>query len=199
MAGTKTVWWVKFLSHLVQGAVLMLMVLLWPGAPLACAVLSGRTRFLRRYASSLQKSAHSIRALWRADVIARNLERVLVQRVHWPLDRMFREMFAWSTSSFLFQPAASVNRSQTARAAHEVQGDCSHCGQCCLDKSCVFLEWTDEGLSRCSIHNNWFWKLTSCGSYPIDAQSIVTYNCPSFKAIPIRVEHASVCDAAGQR
>jgi hypothetical protein len=71
--------------------------------------------------------------------------------------------------------------------AASIEGSCTHCGRCCVNRSCVFLDWRADGSSHCSIYNNWFWKLTSCGSYPVDAQSIETYGCPSFKAIPIRV------------
>ena len=71
--------------------------------------------------------------------------------------------------------------------AETIEGDCTHCGLCCVDRSCVFLEWTDNGQSRCSVYGNWFWKLTSCGDYPIDRESIAAYACPSFKAIPIKV------------
>ena len=70
---------------------------------------------------------------------------------------------------------------------HRIEGACTHCGRCCLNSDCVFLSWTADGSSNCSIHNNWFWKLTSCGSYPVNAQSIAVYDCPSFKAIPIRL------------
>ncbi len=156
MAGSES-WWVKFFSQVVQALCLALMALLLPAAPVACAALSGRVSFLRRYGGTVKRSAKSICALWRADVIARNLERLLGQ--------------------LMFQGPVSSS----------VQGDCTHCGQCCLDRSCVFLEWTEAGKSSCSIHSNWFWKLTSCGTYPIDAQSIAIYECPSFKAIPIRV------------
>lgn len=68
-----------------------------------------------------------------------------------------------------------------------IQGSCTHCGRCCVDRACVFLQWTDEGHSRCSIYNNWFWKMTTCGSYPVDAHSIDVYGCPSFKAVPIKI------------
>ena len=150
--------WVKPFSRLVQAFILTLMVLLLPASPIACAALSGSLRFLRFYGDSVRRSVKTLRALYRADVIARNLERLLGQ--------------------FFAAPAANE---------FCVEGDCTHCGQCCLDRSCVFLTWTHSGLSRCSIHNTWFWKLTSCGNYPIDAQSIETYSCPSFRAIPIRV------------
>jgi hypothetical protein len=158
LAGSEFTWWIKLFSHLVQAFFLALIAVLLPAAPLACAVLSGRASFLRKYLDTTKRSAKSLRALYRADVIARNLERLLGQFL------------------MLQAPASAA-----------VQGDCTHCGQCCLDRSCVFLDWADDGLSRCSIHNNWFWKLTSCGAYPIDAQSIAIYDCPSFKAVPIRV------------
>jgi hypothetical protein len=67
-----------------------------------------------------------------------------------------------------------------------IEGACTHCGRCCVDKSCVFLQWDVQGHSRCAIYNNWFWKLTSCGGYPVDAHSIQVYGCPSFKAVPLR-------------
>jgi hypothetical protein len=76
---------------------------------------------------------------------------------------------------------------QAARPAQAIAGNCTHCGRCCVDSTCVFLSWTGDGQSRCSIHNKWFWKMTSCGIYPVDAHSIDTYACPSFKAIPIAV------------
>lgn len=158
LAGSESTWWIKLFSHLVQAFCLTLIALLLPAAPIACAALSGRSHYFRQYRATVRRSAKSVRALYRADVIARNLERLLQQFL------------------MLQAPASTA-----------VQGDCTHCGQCCLDRSCVFLDWTDDGLSRCSIHNNWFWKLTSCGTYPIDAQSIAVYDCPSFKAIPIRV------------
>jgi hypothetical protein len=71
--------------------------------------------------------------------------------------------------------------------AETIEGDCTHCGLCCVDRSCVFLEWADNGQSRCAVYGNWFWNLTSCGDYPIDRESIAVYACPSFKAIPIKL------------
>jgi hypothetical protein len=68
-----------------------------------------------------------------------------------------------------------------------IEGACTHCGRCCVNRSCVFLRWNASGQSQCSIYNNWFWKLTSCGSYPVDGHSIEVYQCPSFKAVPVRL------------
>jgi TPP-dependent indolepyruvate ferredoxin oxidoreductase alpha subunit len=69
-----------------------------------------------------------------------------------------------------------------------IEGFCTHCGLCCIDRSCVFLNIDEANNSSCTIYNNWFWKLTSCASYPIDSQSIDVYGCPSFNAIPIKLE-----------
>jgi hypothetical protein len=79
-----------------------------------------------------------------------------------------------------------------ARAPGSIQGRCTHCGRCCIQRSCVFLRWDDAGRSSCSIYNNWFWKLTSCGSYPVDALSIEVYQCPSFSAIPIKLVRQTI-------
>ena len=170
MVKTTSTGWITFLSCAFQAVLLATMALLLPLAPFACAVLSGQMRFLWRYAKTIEQSANSLRALYRADVIARNFERAFIERL---LPAQVRQH----------------------RALHDgVQGDCTHCGQCCLDRHCVFLDWTAAGLSRCSIYNNRFWKLTSCGKYPIDSRSIAVYDCPSFKAIPVRVMR-SVQDA----
>lgn len=68
-----------------------------------------------------------------------------------------------------------------------IQGSCTHCGRCCVDRKCVFLSWTPDGQSHCGIYKNWFWKMTSCGDYPVDGHSIDVYACPSFKSIPVKV------------
>ena len=73
-------------------------------------------------------------------------------------------------------------------SAESIEGSCTHCGRCCVKSSCVFLGWHADGGSHCTIYNNWFWKLTSCGSYPVDAQSIEIYGCPSFKSVPIKIK-----------
>ena len=74
-----------------------------------------------------------------------------------------------------------------ASSTESIEGSCTHCGRCCVNRSCVFLAWRADGRSQCSIYNNWFWKMTSCGSYPVNGDSIATYGCPSFKAVPIKV------------
>jgi hypothetical protein len=81
----------------------------------------------------------------------------------------------------------NLRRKLTLQEAEKIEGHCTHCGRCCVNRSCVFLDWREDGSSHCAIYNNWFWKWTSCGGYPVDAQSIATYSCPSFKSVPIQV------------
>jgi hypothetical protein len=81
----------------------------------------------------------------------------------------------------------NLRRKLVLQKAETIEGSCTHCGRCCVNRSCVFLNWHEDGTSQCAIYNNWFWRLTSCGSYPVDAQSIATYSCPSFKSVPVKV------------
>ena len=82
----------------------------------------------------------------------------------------------------------NLQRKLSRQKFDKIEGSCTHCGRCCVNRSCVFLGWRADSSSHCTIYNNWFWKLTSCGSYPVDAQSIATYSCPSFKSVPINVK-----------
>ena len=70
------------------------------------------------------------------------------------------------------------------RAGWQIAGECSHCGNCCLDRSCVFLDYDSHGHSRCGIYGNWFFRRLTCGGYPITPEDIRIYDCPSFRAHP---------------
>jgi hypothetical protein len=139
----------------VQLLLIAILLLGLPLSPLVVSLVSGKRQYLADYRRTVVRCAHMVPALWRAQVIERNLQRLLTPR--------------------------------SALPTQAIAGHCTHCGRCCVDRTCVFLSWTDDGQSRCSIHNKWFWKMTSCGIYPVDAHSIDTYACPSFKAIPITV------------
>jgi hypothetical protein len=65
-----------------------------------------------------------------------------------------------------------------------VVGACTHCGNCCLDRRCVFLDWSPRGESRCRIYGTAFWKRLACGRYPENGMDIALYSCPSFRAEP---------------
>jgi hypothetical protein len=63
-----------------------------------------------------------------------------------------------------------------------IVGTCTHCGNCCLYRSCVFLRFDDAGRSSCRIYGTRLWKRLTCGEYPVDAYEIDLYRCPSFTA-----------------
>lgn len=144
-----------FWPRVVQRLVLAPLWLGLPLAPVACALLSGQSHFVRHYAASMRQCARMLRAMRGADVITRNL-----LRSRWWLGR-------------LGQPESVV-------------GQCTHCGNCCVHHTCVFLHMDEAGHSRCGIYGNWFFKRLSCGQYPVDALDITVYACPSFKTQPRR-------------
>lgn len=75
-------------------------------------------------------------------------------------------------------------RTPPASERDDVVGSCTHCGNCCLHRQCVFLDWSAEGHSRCRIYGRAFWRLLACGRYPESALDISLYACPSFAAVP---------------
>lgn len=68
-------------------------------------------------------------------------------------------------------------------APQRIVGSCTHCGNCCLYRSCVFLRIDARGQSSCRIYGGHLWKGLTCGEYPVDADEIELYSCPSFTAL----------------
>jgi hypothetical protein len=66
----------------------------------------------------------------------------------------------------------------------QVVGACTHCGNCCLYRGCVFLSYDARGQSRCGIYGGRVWKMLACGDYPINREEVELYECPSFVAVP---------------
>jgi len=69
-------------------------------------------------------------------------------------------------------------------AQEKVVGQCTHCGNCCLHRRCIYLDWSLAGESRCRIYNRAFWKKLACGRYPESRRDIDLYACPSFSDVP---------------
>ena len=67
----------------------------------------------------------------------------------------------------------------------EIHGACVQCGNCCMDKRCMFLEPTPEGRYQCGIYHSPFRRLSNCGSFPLNAYDIERYACPSYHVIEI--------------
>ncbi len=70
-------------------------------------------------------------------------------------------------------------------SAAVVSGSCTHCGNCCLYRGCLFLQYDGAGQSRCRIYGGRVWKLLACGDYPATAREIELYACPSFAAAAV--------------
>ena len=70
----------------------------------------------------------------------------------------------------------------------EIRGECVQCGNCCMDRRCVFLEDVGDNKYQCGIYHSPFRKLSNCGSFPLNQWDIDRYACPSYTAsavIPI--------------
>ncbi len=68
-----------------------------------------------------------------------------------------------------------------ARTGPKPVGTCTHCGNCCLDRRCVFLQFDAGGQSSCQIYGGSVWKALACADYPKSQVDIELYQCPSFK------------------
>jgi hypothetical protein len=76
-------------------------------------------------------------------------------------------------------------RRRRARMPRErIVGACTHCGNCCLNRSCLFLDFDASGRSRCRIYGSRFWGLLNCSRYPESRNDIELYRCASFTALP---------------
>lgn len=65
-----------------------------------------------------------------------------------------------------------------------IVGACTHCGNCCLSRRCLFLDFDEAGRSSCRIYGTPFWNRLSCSLYPANRRDIELYRCPSFATEP---------------
>ncbi len=85
----------------------------------------------------------------------------------------------------------------------EIRGECTQCGNCCLDKRCVFLEKTADDKYQCGVYHSPLRRYSNCGSFPLSAHDIERYACPGYTVVqeaPIhwmRPASASVRSAVG--
>jgi hypothetical protein len=74
----------------------------------------------------------------------------------------------------------------------QIQGSCVQCGNCCLEKKCFFLEPMGEDKFQCGIYDSVWRRFSNCNSYPLHAEDIERYNCPSYSVVPVRLRiHAA--------
>jgi hypothetical protein len=72
----------------------------------------------------------------------------------------------------------------------EIGGHCVQCGNCCMNHRCVFLEPRGGGIFQCGIYTSPLRRVSNCGAFPVSAQDIQRYDCPSYfvvKAEPVRI------------
>ena len=70
-----------------------------------------------------------------------------------------------------------------ANIAENIGGFCNHCGQCCLERRCMFLEQKNAQEYLCGIYGTWLRDHTYCGAYPINQIDLDLYNCPTYYVI----------------
>jgi hypothetical protein len=61
-----------------------------------------------------------------------------------------------------------------------IQGECVQCGNCCLNRQCAFLESIPGDKYQCGIYGSNLRRFSNCGSFPLHAQDIARYECPSY-------------------
>ncbi len=76
----------------------------------------------------------------------------------------------------------------------EITGSCVQCGNCCMNKRCLFLEPIANGRFQCGIYHSPLRRLSNCGSFPLNAYDISRYACPSYQVVefvrdPVRGRH----------
>lgn len=72
---------------------------------------------------------------------------------------------------------------QQAGIPAQIQGNCTQCGNCCLDKRCVFLEQTADDKYICGIYHSPLRRYSNCGSFPLSAHDIERYDCPGYSVV----------------
>lgn len=69
------------------------------------------------------------------------------------------------------------------QVAEGIGGFCNRCGQCCLERRCMFLERQGDTEYLCGIYDTWLREHTHCGAYPINQTDIDLYKCPTYFVI----------------
>ena len=73
----------------------------------------------------------------------------------------------------------------------DVHGSCVQCGNCCLERKCVFLVAVADNKYQCGIYESRWRRFSNCGSFPLNQQDIDRYACPSYFVVPRPVADAT--------
>ena len=74
-------------------------------------------------------------------------------------------------------------RFQKEEKTYQIAGYCNNCGNCCINKKCIFLRSDDSLKFYCSIYHSKLRKLFNCAEYPINEEELVFYNCPTYYVV----------------
>lgn len=109
-----------------------------------------------------------------------------VRRYPQTIRQIARQLQAMARAEVIARRFYNEKRAAEQSTTWKIEGECSHCGECCLFQTCVFLDRDDQGRSRCRIYGNWFFRQLTCAEYPMTKDDIELYSCPSFRAEPVR-------------
>jgi hypothetical protein len=100
--------------------------------------------------------------------------------------QLARQLQAMAKAEVIARRFYNEKRAAEQSTSWKIEGECTHCGECCLFQACVFLDRDERGGSRCRIYGNWFFRQLTCAEYPMTKDDIELYACPSFRAEPVR-------------
>jgi TPP-dependent indolepyruvate ferredoxin oxidoreductase alpha subunit len=99
--------------------------------------------------------------------------------------KLIKQRQAMAKAQVISRLFYNEKRAAEQSVSWKIKGECSHCGECCLFQTCVYLDHDDQGRSKCRIYGSWFFGKLTCGDYPITKDDIELYACPSFRAEPV--------------
>ena len=109
-----------------------------------------------------------------------------VRNYRQPIRQLARQLQAMARAEVIARRFYNEKRAAEQSTSWKIEGECSHCGECCLFQTCVFLGQDAQGRSTCRIYGNWFFRKLTCAEYPMTKDDIELYACPSFRAEPVR-------------
>jgi hypothetical protein len=101
------------------------------------------------------------------------------------LKKIWRHMQAMREGPAIHYFADVMGRASQVPEA--MGGSCVQCGNCCMNKRCMFLQPIEDGKFQCGIYSSPLRRFSNCGSFPLNAYDIERYECPSYFVIPIAV------------
>jgi hypothetical protein len=74
---------------------------------------------------------------------------------------------------------------RVSQVPETIQGECVQCGNCCMNRQCMFLEPMAGDKYQCGIYHSPFRRFSNCGSFPLNGHDIERYACPSYSVASV--------------